>query len=52
MKYIDVLIDGEFRIEEKDISLPYCGSKNQRVIDVKNSSKDNIILYWKDDRNN
>lgn len=37
MKYIDVLVDGPFIQEQKDLSLAYCGSRNQRVIDVKKS---------------
>ena len=31
---IDVLVDGEFHLEEKDISLRFRGSANQRIIDV------------------
>jgi len=34
MQYIDVLVDGEFHVEEKDTKLLWKGSKNQRVIDV------------------
>lgn len=34
MKYVDVLVDGEFVVEEKDTSLHWKGSRNQRVIDV------------------
>ena len=34
MEYIDVLVDGEFHPEEKDVKLLWKGSKNQRVIDV------------------
>lgn len=46
MNYIDVLVDGEFHKDEKDLTLPYCGSKNQRVIDVQKSRKNkSIILY-------
>lgn len=42
----DVLIDGPFEISERDISLKYRGSKNQRVIDMKATlSKGEIILY-------
>ena len=45
-KNIDVLIDGEFKIEEKDVTLRLRGSKNQRVINVQESLKENkIILY-------
>ena len=35
MQYIDVVVDGEFHTEEKDVKLLWKGSKNQRVIDVK-----------------
>lgn len=34
MKYVDVVVDGEFHAEEKDVKLLWKGSKNQRVIDV------------------
>ena len=37
VQHIDVLVDGEFMIEKKDISLRFRGSKNQRIIDVKES---------------
>lgn len=32
LKYIDVLVDGPFIQNQKDLSLPYAGSRNQRVI--------------------
>lgn len=34
---IDILVDGEFHLEKKDISLAYRGSSNQRIIDVRKS---------------
>lgn len=34
MKYVDVLVDGEFILELKDTKLRWRGSSNQRVIDV------------------
>lgn len=37
MKYVDVLVDGEFRDEEKDTRLLWKGSANQRVINVQAS---------------
>lgn len=46
LKYTDVLIDGPFILEKRDISLPFRGSSNQRIIDVKKSlEKGEIILY-------
>ena len=46
LKYIDVLVDGRYQDELHDPSLKWCGSKNQRVIDVKASlQNDKIIIY-------
>ena len=42
VKYLDVLVDGEFEADKKDVKLRWKGSSNQRVIDVQDtiSSKD------------
>lgn len=46
LNYIDVLVDGQFKEELYNPKLKYCGSSNQRVIDVKKSlSKNKIVLY-------
>lgn len=43
---IDVLVDGEYIDEQKDLTLKWRGSKNQRVIDVQQSlSKNKVVLY-------
>ena len=42
MKYIDVVVDGEFVIGLKDTKLLWKGSSNQRVIDVKETLKNTI----------
>lgn len=45
LENIDVLVDGPFILEEKDLSLLYRGSRNQRVIDTQKSlEKGEIIL--------
>ena len=35
LDYIDYLIDGPFKIEERDITLKWRGSRNQRIINMK-----------------
>ena len=39
MQYVDVVVDGEFKVELKDVKLRWKGSSNQRVIDVKATLK-------------
>ena len=46
LKYIDILVDGQFIDKLKDLRLKFRGSSNQRVIDVQKSLKESkIILY-------
>ena len=43
---VNVLVDGEYIDEQKDLTLKWRGSKNQHVIDVKQSLAQNkIVLY-------
>lgn len=44
ISYIDVLIDGKFEIENKNFKLKFRGSSNQRIIDVKESLKNNEVI--------
>ena len=43
---IDILIDGRFISEEKDISLQFRGSRNQRVIDMNRTRQSGEITLW------
>lgn len=46
LKKIDVLVDGRFVEEKKDLSLLFRGSSNQRLIDVpKTLETGNIVLF-------
>ncbi len=44
LSYLDVLIDGPFMVEKKNISLSYRGSENQRVIDMKKTRHDGHVI--------
>lgn len=48
LNYIDVLIDGEYIEELRDITLAFKGSSNQKVIDVQKSLKENKIILYED----
>ena len=48
LELCDVVVDDRYVEELKDIGLPWCGSSNQRVIDVQETLKQNkIVLYDK-----
>lgn len=47
LKQIDVLVDGKFIEEQKDLSLQFRGSRNQRVIDVQKSLVAGEVVLWK-----
>lgn len=44
ISYIDVLVDGKFEIDKKDFKLKFRGSSNQRIINVKESLKNNKVI--------
>ncbi len=45
--YIDVLVDGQYKDELHDPTLKWRGSSNQRVIDIKESKKQNKVCELK-----
>lgn len=47
MDYIDVLVDGPFIEAQKDLTLAFRGSRNQRIIDVKASRSSGIVTLWR-----
>lgn len=44
LKYIDVIVDGKFIEEKRNLSLKFRGSENQRVINVKETLKNKKII--------
>ena len=49
LSLIDVLVDGEFLAEEKDITLRFRGSGNQRIIDLNRTRQEGHVVLWEDD---
>ena len=47
LKKIDVLVDDKFVMKLADVSYPYAGSINQRVIDVPKSLEKGDVVLWK-----
>jgi anaerobic ribonucleoside-triphosphate reductase activating protein len=48
LSYLDVLVDGPFVQEKKNLSLRFRGSENQRIIDVPASLAAGKIVLWQD----
>ena len=49
---VDVLVDGDYREEERDLTLMFRGSRNQRVIDMKASRKQKrLVLLYQEEAN-
>lgn len=47
LAYIDVLVDGAFIEAQKNISLQFRGSENQRIIDVQASLAGGTTVFWR-----
>ena len=48
LSYIDVLVDGEFVADLKNIRLKFRGSSNQRVLDMKKTKKSKTPVFYLD----
>ena len=46
--YLDVLVDGPFIEAQKNLSLRFRGSANQRLIDVPKSLASGTVVLWED----
>lgn len=46
LSLVDVLVDGRFDLDKRDLSLQFRGSSNQRLIDVKKSLRKGSAVIW------
>ena len=49
LEQLDVLVDGPFVLEQKELSLRFRGSANQRLIDVHASREAGTVVWWNDE---
>ena len=49
LRCLDVLVDGDWREDEHDVSLRFKGSANQRLIDMPKTLAKGEVVLWKDD---
>ena len=47
LELADVLVDGPFVLAKRDLTLPYRGSENQRVIDLRKTREAGAIILYK-----
>ena len=48
LKETDVLVDGPFLLAERSLELRFCGSRKQRLIDVKKSLAEDKVVLWEE----
>ena len=46
LSYIDILVDGEFVVAQKNLKVNFRGSDNQRIIDVTKSLEIGEVVHW------
>ncbi len=48
LQAVDVLVDGPFVLAERSLELKFCGSRNQRLIDVKKTLAAGEVILWQE----
>ena len=43
---VDVLVDGRFELEQRDLTLLFRGSANQRLIDMRKTRERGEVVLW------
>ncbi len=48
--YLDVLVDGRFEKDKRNLSLVFRGSENQRIIDLNQTRSTGVLTLWSEDQ--
>ncbi len=46
LSQIDILVDGRFMEEFRDITLKFRGSRNQRILDLNETRREGRVIFW------
>ena len=46
LNYVDVLVDGPFIESQRDLTMNFCGSRNQRLINIPKTRAQEKIILW------
>lgn len=49
VSYLDIVVDGEFVVKQKNLKVNFRGSDNQRIIDVKKTLEAGKIVHWENE---
>ena len=49
VSYLDIVVDGEFVVKQKNLKVNFRGSDNQRIIDVKKTLEAGEIVHWENE---
>lgn len=49
VSYLDIVVDGEFVVKQKNLKVNFRGSDNQRIIDVKKTMEAGKIVHWENE---
>ena len=46
LDYVDILVDGPYIENQRDLTMQFCGSKNQRIINIPESRTQKKVIIW------
>ena len=47
---VEVIVDGRYERDKRDLTLQFRGSSNQRIIDVRKSLEEHEVILWEESK--